>query len=108
MDWLDISDALLLQYFTGDFRVPEFIKQRRGIYQLVEVNQITNVEGSHRIAEAFLKIKEETESRFYAQQLNLRYAEVMQDIQTRCLAAQSIAGDVGIIGGLALGSALRR
>ena len=105
--WLDRSDTLLLQYFTGDFRIPSFIQERRMIYKSVESGQISQEHGARRIVAAFDNIREETEARFYAQQLNLRYAEVMQDIQTKGLFAQSVAGDIGIIGGLALRRALR-
>lgn len=102
-EWLDLSDRLLLEHITGDFRVPAFIKQRRETFTMVEDGRVLREEGARQITDAFGKIKEDTESRFYAQQLDLRYADVMQDIRSKGAFSQSVAGDLGVIGGLAIG-----
>ena len=106
-EWLDLSDRLLSQHIRGDFRVPAFIAQRRDIFADVDAGRLTPADGARRIGETFAQIKEDTEARFYAQQLDLKFADVMQDIRHKGAFAQSVAGDLGIVGGLALGRGRR-
>lgn len=106
-EWLDISDKLLLEHITGDFSVLAFIERRRAITAMVDEGKLARDQGAAQVAEAFREIRETMEARFYAQQLDLKYADVMSDIRHKGAFAQSVAGDLGIVGGLAIGARLR-